>query len=1484
MSAKLIMFSQYYNNSRSYKNKDGSYSKGSSINTGMMNYIATREGVELNEESTPSFILDENSKYVPMTNNQKDLLDTIIKDIPEIKEMEEYEIWNNDQSLYNSSKLIDATVEFAFEMTMDTSTYMKYIGERPGVVKNDDSSHGLFSSMDAINLNEYLNKIESHKGNVWTHIISLRREDAIDVEYDNQESWKRMLRANISKISEQMNIPMESLEWCAAFHDEGHHPHVHLMMWSNDKFGYLDVDGIKGIKSVIANDIFAEQLDMLKEVKNDYKDELKLQFENLFKQINGDIDLQTMYEKDIIELAKMMKFHEKRNYYGYQPTEIKNKIDSIVEKILSSDSFKPLVEEYVGLHEEHLQYYKADVSDEVEQFRTRLHHPRKSDWNQLHQQVIQVAYKYHLKNHNIQEEQPVEYYDSSQYEFINNHYSSENLNYDFNIDDSFSSETINEDELSDILKQNEKSNQKYINSLLTPARNELIGSLDDSIKELYFSAIDRIENQDTYLLDKNSLEYEFLELYRSVPSYCYNYEQLNLYQKDQFNHLFNKFVDRELIYNYIVPYYATKNKFIDDLPEEKIDKLINSFLLSKDSNFAKQKLFEAINNVSVKRSNLSQPYMHHVKVKQLYHEVNESNHFKLKELLDSKQICGHVITSINKADGETIDLVSNKFIVETDRKIKISQLPIPMIYQNIALNYNIDLHPSKTDKLLSYYESYNKYLLKELREMARMIFINNTQEKDGIEEQLLRRWQVNQLFVDMAVNQILGEAKQYRSYKNSEFISKSQYQKYSEIVHNEKDFSNTFLRNLHDTYKNKLINEYDTIIHSNNGELDLKKNIYQYQSRTKENIEKIVQMENIHSKDSEIIELLNQPIKDLNQNQNIHFDTKKYQNAVMATHSTTLREYLLKIYDHKIDYENVSSTNLAQSKDRALTDIIRKTFDFTAGEELNNYLKIRLLENDLSPREQNQYKMGLKNEWLDKLEQSLHYTTTNMIYQINNYKYALLNDTEEYSDYIAIIYHAINDNKTDDNILLVSPNFEEYPNIKYQDKETNLFQYSMEYSPNVTDIQDKKYPLDISKWQIDPIIQRYKIISKAEEYRRYVVNQITPYAKLSMLHGTYQNHSEEQLIDKTYQFIREITSADDYSIATAMNRSSSMFENAKEYDNTITLTYRELDNMIKDFNIEDVSAPFILKDLNKDIENYALELYNDALNQNGEIYSYLQEIQKLKNSGSYETEEQIEFLTSKICKSLQNGNYDKINKYIDIRVQQINIEMEIPESAKDYVRQGITKDLFSRESITNQFKYMSQQLVYQYGLKHNDYQLDDYYSNLFESIMSKMSKVTFEVIDDVFTQNTVDMLTGYTYLNYIVNKNKTMDDIQKDLENLIEKAPESITKESKQLYVSEIMNNLQEQKDLYQKYHNQIVLSKAMMTSLKEGFGIRNNHNNMLRSSLFKIGRLFIGQKNRDESIQALIYRQRLLQEEINKRNIDITNAISREEAQRNGL
>jgi len=126
MSAKLIMFSQYYNNSRSYKNKDGSYSKGSSINTGMMNYIATREGVELNEESTSSFILDENSKYVPMTNYQKDLLDTIIKDITEIKEKEEYETRENDHSLYNSSKLIDATVEFAFEMTNGVLHSMTY--------------------------------------------------------------------------------------------------------------------------------------------------------------------------------------------------------------------------------------------------------------------------------------------------------------------------------------------------------------------------------------------------------------------------------------------------------------------------------------------------------------------------------------------------------------------------------------------------------------------------------------------------------------------------------------------------------------------------------------------------------------------------------------------------------------------------------------------------------------------------------------------------------------------------------------------------------------------------------------------------------------------------------------------------------------------------------------------------------------------------------------------------------------------------------------------------------------------------------------------------------------------------------------------------------------------------------------------------------------------------------------------------------------
>ena len=140
-----------------------------------------------------------------------------------------------------------------------TVGYMKYIATRPRVERLGDQ--GLFGDVDHVDLGAAMSELEHYTGNVWTHILSLHREDAERLGYNNAQAWRALLRAHRNDIAAAMHIPPQDFRWYAAFHDEGHHPHVHMMAWSV-KLGqaHLDRDGIRSIHSRVSIHFFAVEV------------------------------------------------------------------------------------------------------------------------------------------------------------------------------------------------------------------------------------------------------------------------------------------------------------------------------------------------------------------------------------------------------------------------------------------------------------------------------------------------------------------------------------------------------------------------------------------------------------------------------------------------------------------------------------------------------------------------------------------------------------------------------------------------------------------------------------------------------------------------------------------------------------------------------------------------------------------------------------------------------------------------------------------------------------------------------------------------------------------------------------------------------------------------------------------------------------------------------------------------------------------------
>ena len=238
---------------------------------------------------------------------------------------------------------------------------------RPGVEKR--GSHGLFNDKDEpIILNQAADEIANHPGNVWSHVVSLRREDAIRLGYDNSDRWRDLVKRHISDISEAQRIPLCNLKWYAAFHDTTHHPHIHLLVYStNAKQGFLTNQGIDKIRSVFANDIFFDDLQSIYQEQTIRRDELKAEskkyVENLLKEITeGDFENAEL-EKLIKVLHMQLKNCKGKKVYGYLPLNVKEIVDKVFKELSKDKNIQSLYEKWCELER---QKYKTYTQKEKE--------------------------------------------------------------------------------------------------------------------------------------------------------------------------------------------------------------------------------------------------------------------------------------------------------------------------------------------------------------------------------------------------------------------------------------------------------------------------------------------------------------------------------------------------------------------------------------------------------------------------------------------------------------------------------------------------------------------------------------------------------------------------------------------------------------------------------------------------------------------------------------------------------------------------------------------------------------------------------------------------------------------------------------------------------------------------------------------------------------------------------------------------------------
>ncbi len=283
-----------------------------------------------------------------------------MRDFPDTKELLEYDDWQTSRTKAHASAFITTALECNWEQANCSDVYLKYIATRPRVERL--GSHGLFSDDDTVDLQKAAAELDSYTGNVWTHIISLKREDAARLGYDHASAWRDLLRQERNEIAAAMGIPPDHFRWYAAFHDEGNHPHVHMMAWSSQpKEGWLDRDGIRKIRSTLTNQIFQQEMLHLYEQKTVSRDELVRQARasmlELVKEMRQGVCDHPEAEKLMWELAQVLDSVKGQKKYGYLPKPVKKLVDKIVDEMERLPVVAQCYEQWQALQGEVEGYY-----------------------------------------------------------------------------------------------------------------------------------------------------------------------------------------------------------------------------------------------------------------------------------------------------------------------------------------------------------------------------------------------------------------------------------------------------------------------------------------------------------------------------------------------------------------------------------------------------------------------------------------------------------------------------------------------------------------------------------------------------------------------------------------------------------------------------------------------------------------------------------------------------------------------------------------------------------------------------------------------------------------------------------------------------------------------------------------------------------------------------------------------------------------------
>lgn len=348
---------------------------------GYARYIATREGVER---------IDDSHRHAPATQKQQALIEKILRDFPDIKQSHEYRDFQQERTAGNASEFISTAMEEHLDAVVNTKTYADYIATRPRAERF--GSHGLFTDDGVeVQLSEVSKELNAYRGNVYTAILSLKREDAARLGFDHGSRWRDFLRGQTPTLAENLKIPMNHLRWYAAFHNEGHHPHVHLIACSTvPGEGHLSTKGVEKMRSVFAREIFSQELMFTYQQQTEYRDRLREQgrecVSEIVAKINAGEYLNPRIEELLVQLSDRLSRTTGKKVYGYLKSDVKAIVEQIVAELAENENIRELYDLWYEQREDVLRTY-------TDHFPERVPLEQNKEFKSIRNAVIQEALK-----------------------------------------------------------------------------------------------------------------------------------------------------------------------------------------------------------------------------------------------------------------------------------------------------------------------------------------------------------------------------------------------------------------------------------------------------------------------------------------------------------------------------------------------------------------------------------------------------------------------------------------------------------------------------------------------------------------------------------------------------------------------------------------------------------------------------------------------------------------------------------------------------------------------------------------------------------------------------------------------------------------------------------------------------------------------------------------------------------------------------------